>query len=90
MKEGKCEIVPERLEAVVGYKVIKAYDYEASGISYRLIPQMEMVSFYMLISKKKSYSKELHKMINEGIHHFYQTGKDKALLKKYYILNFQR
>lgn len=89
MKEGKCEIVPERLEAVVGYKVVKTYDYEANGISYRLIPQMEPVSFHMMMSRKIPYRKELYQMINEGINHLRQTEKDKALLKKYSILSFQ-
>lgn len=87
IKSGKCDLVPERLEPVVGYKIIKIYDYEADGISYRVIPRMEPVTFHMMVSKKISYSKELFEMINQGIKDLEHSEKNNALLKKYSIIN---
>jgi polar amino acid transport system substrate-binding protein len=67
LKHDRCDAVPERLEAILGYKALGVVDYEQLGLGVEHLPDLAPATFHMMVSRKVAYGPELLAVLNEGI-----------------------
>lgn len=67
LKHDRCDVVPERLEAIMGYKALGVVDYEQLGLGVEHLPDLAPATFHMMVSRKVAYGPELLAVLNEGI-----------------------
>jgi polar amino acid transport system substrate-binding protein len=67
LKHDRCDAVPERLEAIQGYKALGVVDYEQLGLGVEHLPDLPPATFHMMVSRKVAYGPELLAVLNEGI-----------------------
>lgn len=67
LKAGRCDVVPERLEVVLGYRAIGQIDLARMNIGYAPIPGLKSVPFSMMVSRRVPYARQLLQVLNDGI-----------------------
>jgi polar amino acid transport system substrate-binding protein len=45
LKHDRCDVVPERLEAIMGYKALGVVDYEQLGLGVEHLPDLAPATF---------------------------------------------
>ena len=82
----RCDLFLEKYEILVGFSAIGKNYLSDSNLGSAVVPEMKSTPFYMLISKKVSYGKELKELINRGVERMKRNGKMEELMKKYQLL----
>ncbi|HTI16079.1 MAG TPA: transporter substrate-binding domain-containing protein [Trinickia sp.] len=67
LKHGGCDVVPDRLEIVLGYQLLGVINLQQAGIRYAPVPGLPRSPFSMLVSRNVPYAAELLAVLNDGI-----------------------
>lgn len=87
LKKSRCDVVPERLEPVLGFKLMGVVDVDALGIGYRPIPGTSPSPFHMMVSRQLPYSESLIRILDQGIGELVRQHKTVDLARKYGLPN---
>jgi polar amino acid transport system substrate-binding protein len=80
---GRCTIFLARLETFAGLTLIGSDYVSSKQLAYNTLPNSTLEPFYMLISKRYKYAKELKLILDQGFIQMDKTGFSQQLLKKY-------
>lgn len=67
LQKNDCQVLPERLESVLGYKQLGKIDISEMGIDYVRAPEVEPITFHIMVSRSPSYAKELFLFLNQHV-----------------------
>jgi polar amino acid transport system substrate-binding protein len=85
LKAGRCDIVPERLETAIGYRLAGMADFERLGLAYQLVPGLPTQAFHMGVSPKSPQAQALLQRLNSGIDQLRASGQLAQLAQSYGI-----
>jgi polar amino acid transport system substrate-binding protein len=85
LKAGRCDVVPERLETAIGYRLAGIADYERIGLAYKLMADLPAQAFHMGVSPRIPQAQALLQRLNAGIERLRESGQLAQLAKRYGI-----
>jgi ABC-type amino acid transport substrate-binding protein len=85
LKAGRCDVVPERLETAIGYRLAGLADFERLGLAYQLVPGLPAQAFHMGVSPKSPQAQALLQRLNSGIDQLRASGQLAQLAQSYGI-----
>ncbi len=85
LKAGRCDVVPERLETAIGYRLAGLADFERMGLAYRLVPGLPAQAFHIGVSPKSPQAQALLQRLNAGIDQLRENGQLAQLALSYGI-----
>jgi len=82
-RNERCNVFLEGYEIFVGFQAIGRNYFSNKNLGYQRMTDTKPTKFYMLISKKFKYAKELQILLDEGISTLEKSGKLLELKRKY-------
>ena len=85
LKAGRCDVVPERVETAIGYRLAGLADFERLGLAWKPVPGLPTQPFHMGVSPKSAQAQALLQRLNAGIERLRDSGQLAQLAQGYGI-----